>query len=150
MHGMMIGMTIGMQTGMLLGAILGATNGFFVGATAGMVLGVTAGIIAGRCCGIMGTMEGMMAGVMGGTMGPMISVMMLSDHLQWFMPLYVIVNIVIVAGLVKMYLEGVVAPAKQVHERPLDALTFISICVVVTALLVAIMVYGPKSYLFGG
>lgn len=149
MHGMMIGMTVGMQSGMMLGAVVGATNGFFTGSVVGVLIGVSAGYLAGRCCGIMGIMEGMMAGLMGGTMGPMISLMMLSDHILWFMPLYMIVNVVILIGLVKMFLEGVVAPAASVHERKLDTLTLTSLCVIITAVIIAIMVYGPKSAIFG-
>ena len=149
MAGMMIGMTVGMQTGMMIGAIIGGTNGFFTGSMVAVIAGVAAGVIAGRCCGVMGIMEGMMAGLMGGTMGPMISVMMLNDHLLWFMPLFTIVNVVILIGLMHMYLKEVVAP-QEVSRRSLDGFTFVSMCVIATAILVAIMLYGPKSALFGG
>ncbi len=144
MTGMMIGMTVAMQTGMMVGAVLGATNGFFVGAMTGMLVGTFVGVVAGRCCGVMGVMEGMMAGVMGGTMGPMISVMMLADHLLWFMPFYMAINLAIVLGLSYMLYEEVVE-GKQVVRKPLDFLTFVSACVIATAIIIAIMLYGPKS-----
>jgi hypothetical protein len=150
MAGMMIGMTFGMQTSMMIGIILGATNGFFIGAIVAMIVGIGAGVLAGRCCGVMGIMEGMMAGVMGGTMGPMISVMMINDHLLWFMPLFTIANIAILVGLMHMWLREVVEPAHNASKRQLDSLTFISLCIIATTALATIMIFGPKSALFGG
>jgi len=147
MVGMMIGMTIGMQSGLMIGAIIGATNGFFIGALTGMLLGVGVGIFTGRCCGIMGVMEGMMAGVMGGTMGPMITVMMFTDHIHWFMPFYMIINLIIILGLSYMLFEEVVEH-REVATKPLDFTTFASACVAATFVLVVIMIYAPKSLLF--
>lgn len=146
MVGMMIGMTIGMQSGMMIGAIIGATNGFFIGCMAGMLLGVIVGAITGKCCGVMGIMEGMMAGLMGGTMGPMISVMMFSDNLLWFMPFYMIINILIVAGLSYMLFEEVVEH-KKVEKVHVDFVTYIASCVFLAGLLSVIMLYAPKSAL---
>jgi len=147
MVGMMIGMTIGMQTGMMIGVVFGATNGFFIGAMVGMILGTIVGIITGRCCGVMGVMEGMMAGLMGGTMGPMISVMMFSDHLLWFMPFYMIINIVILWGLSYMVYEEVVEGNINVIKKSKDFSTLTSIAVIVTFILLTIMIYGPKTSL---
>jgi len=147
MVGMMIGMTIGMQTGMMIGVVFGATNGFFVGAMVGMILGTIVGIITGRCCGIMGVMEGMMAGLMGGTMGPMISVMMFSDNLLWFMPFYMVINIIILWGMSYMVYEEVVEGNIKVMKKPKDFATLTSLAVIVTFILLAIMIYGPKSTL---
>jgi copper chaperone CopZ len=149
MVGMMIGMTFGMQAGLLIGAILGATNGFFVGATVGMLTAVVLGAIMGKCCGIMGIMEGMMAGVMGGTMGAMTSYMMLSDHLTIFMPIFVLINIIIIAGLSYLFYEEAVE-GKVLQKKPVDFATFISLSILVTAVLTIIMVYGPRSALLGG
>ncbi len=144
MVGMMIGMTFGMQAGMMLGAVMGATNGFFAGAMIGMIVGVTVGIITGKCCGIMGIMQGMMAGLMGGTMGPMIVLMMFSDHLLWFMPFYMIVNVMILAGFSYMMIEEV-AEAEKVEKTPIDFLTFASGCLLFAFAMIIIMMYGPKS-----
>lgn len=149
MVGMMIGMTMGMQTGMMLGAVLGATNGFFIGALAGMLLGVIVGTIAGSCCGIMGILEGSMAGIMGGTMGAMISVMMLSDNILWFMPVFIAINVFVLLGLSYMLYEEVVEGKDIVHRKN-DFFTFASFCVVTAAILSAIIIYGPKSAIVGG
>jgi len=144
MVGMMVGMTFGMQTGMMLGAVIGATNGFFTGALVGMILGVAVGAFAGKCCGVMGIMEGMMAGVMGGTMGAMISVMMLFDHILLFMPVFILINIIILFGLSYMLFEEVVEN-KEVKKVKIDFATFASVCVIVTGVLFAIILYAPKS-----
>jgi copper chaperone CopZ len=146
MVGMMIGMTIGMQIGMMIGAVIGATNGFFIGAMTGMVLGVIVGSIAGKTCGIMGIMEGMMAGLMGGTMGPMISIMMFSDHLQYFMPVFMAVNVLILAGLSYMIFEEMVEHKKSV-QQPVEFGTFAAVCIIATFVIILIMIYAPKSAL---
>ncbi len=145
MVGMMIGMTTGMQTGMMLGAVIGATNGFFTGALAGMVLGVIAGIFAGKCCGIMGIMEGMMAGVMGGTMGSMISVMMFSDNIHIFMPVYFVINLVIIVGLSYMFYEEAVENKSGVEKKPIDFSMLAALAVILTVILLFVILYGPKS-----
>ncbi|MCM2325297.1 MAG: heavy metal translocating P-type ATPase [Candidatus Woesearchaeota archaeon] len=149
MTGMMIGMTFGMQAGMMLGAVIGATNGFFIGSMVGMLVGNAVGIITGKSGGVMGVMQGMMSGLMGGTMGPMISLMMFSDHLLLFMPFYMIINVAILAGFSYMMYEEVVE-GKMVEKNPIDFWTFISGCIIFTAVMVTIMILGPKSLLFGG
>jgi copper chaperone CopZ len=149
MLGMMIGMTLGMQTGMMLGAIIGATNGLFLGAVIGVILGVTVGIYTGKCCGIMGTMQGMMAGLMGGIMGPMTTLMLYSDHLLWFMPLYMVINILIVWGFSYMLYEEMVEE-KEVKKQPVSftkLLIYTNICMIILALCI---LYGIRSPLLGG
>jgi hypothetical protein len=89
----------------------------------------------------------MMAGVMGGTMGPMISLMMLTDHLDMFMPFYMIINAIIVIALPYMVYEEVVE-GKQVEKNPADFMTFAGIALIAAAVLIAIMLLGPKSLLF--
>jgi len=116
MIGMMIGMTVGMQTGLLLGSIIGAINGFFVGALSGMLIASAVGAWAGSCCGIMGVLEGLMAGLMGGTMGPMITVMMFNNHVHYFMPFYVALNLLVLIGLSYMILTHA-APVKSNIEK---------------------------------
>jgi copper chaperone CopZ len=148
MTGMMVGMTIGMQAGMMLGAVFGATNGFFVGSMVGMLIGVGVGALAGQGCGVMGWMQGMMAGLMGGTMGPMISVMMFSDHLLVFMPFYIIINVLILWGFSYMVYEEIVE-GKEVVRKPLDFTGLASLTTLIGAVLLIIMVYGPKSILLG-
>lgn len=146
MVGMMAGMTIGMQTGLMLGTIIGATNGMLMGSVIGVIAGVIIGAKNGSCCGIMGIMEGMMAGVMGGTMGPMIGVMLKYDHILWFMPLFTIVNILILWGLAYLLYEEVVEDS-HVEKKPLSMFTFASYCIITTAILMLIMLYGYRSSL---
>lgn len=144
MLGMMIGMIFGMQAGMMLGAVLGATNGFFIGALVGMLVSIGLGILTGRCCGTMGILQGMMAGVMGGTMGPMITLMMLSDHLDIFMPFYMAINLAITAGgsyMIYKELDG------QGEKKPASFSIFISLCLIASFAFAMLMIYGPKSIL---
>lgn len=149
MTGMMVGMTVGMQLGMMLGAVVGASSGFFTGAMVGMILGSIGGAIAGTTTkSTMGWLQGLMAGVMGGTMGPMITVMMFVDHLEIFMPFYIIINVIILFGLMRMYHEEVVVDNKELVHKHYDFMTFLSACIIVAFILLAIMVYGPKSALF--
>ncbi|HLC47192.1 MAG TPA: heavy-metal-associated domain-containing protein [Candidatus Nanoarchaeia archaeon] len=148
MTGMMIGMTVGMQAGMMIGAVVGATNGFFTGAMVGMTVAVIAGTITGAVCGIMGALQGMMTGVMAGTMGAMITVMMFTDRVLIFMPYYITLNVLVLFGLIYLFYEEVVEGKKDATKRSLDFNTFASACVIITAVLTAIMIYGPKSQLF--
>jgi copper chaperone CopZ len=150
MIGMMIGMTFGMQTGMMLGAIIGATNGFFMGAMVGMIVGTAIGALTGTCCGIMGVMEGIMAGIMGGTMGAMITVMMLSDHILIFMPVYMGLNVIIMWGLSYMLYEEVVEGKQGVTKDPIDFTTIASFAIIATVILLMIILFGPKSLLVAG
>jgi copper chaperone CopZ len=149
MVGMMIGMTIGMQTGMMIGAILGATNGFFVGALVGMLLAAIVGAWAGNCCGVMGVMEGLMAGIMGGTMGAMISVMMWPEgYLLWFMPIYMLLNLLVLGGFSLMLFEEV-AEGKEVAKRPLPLGRFLALAAGALVALTALMLLAPKSIFLG-
>ena len=142
MEGMMIGMTIGMTSGFLFGAITGATNGMFIGSLFGMLAGMALGFYAGKCCGIMGAMEGLMAGVMGGTMGVMITVMMQYDHLAEFMPIFVLANLLILAGL--KYMIYHYAGRRTEAKFPSFA-GFFALALLLTALTVAVMLYAPRA-----
>jgi copper chaperone CopZ len=148
MTGMMIGMTVGMQAGMMIGAVVGGTNGFFTGAMVGMTVAVIAGTLTGAVCGIMGAVQGMMSGVMAGTMGSMITVMMFTDNVIIFMPYYMTINVLILLGLIYLFYEEVVEGKKDVKKKSLDFITFVSACVIVTAIITLIIIYGPKSPLF--
>jgi hypothetical protein len=149
MASMMIGMTLGMQAGMMLGAVFGAVNGYFIGAMIGMLLGTIIGFVTGKAS-IMGALQGMMSGLMGGTMGAMITVMMFTDNVLWFMPFYMLINVAILIGFVYMYHDEVIKDNKEVVKRHISFGTFIIWCVVATIILTAILVYAPKSILFGG
>lgn len=145
MVGMMVGMTIGMVSGLMIGTIIGSTNGMFMGAVVGIFIGVGIGTLNGKCCGIMGTMEGMMAGLMGGTMGPMIALMMKYDHILLFMPLFIIVNIIILWGLSYMLYEEVIEENQNIEKRPMSFLLFFFLCFLASSLLGIIILYGYKS-----
>ncbi len=146
MTGMMLGMTLGMQAGFMIGAVVGATNGMFIGTMVGMISGVLLGIYGGKDVGIMGALQGMMSGLMGGTMGAMLTVMMFSDHLLLFMPVFMLINVVILWGMSYMIYEEVVED-KTVRIAPADFTTFFSYVFVFAIILSTIMVYGPKSAL---
>ena len=145
MLGMMIGMTFGMQVGMMIGTILGATNGLFIGGTVGMIIAQVVGIYTGNCCGIMGVLEGMMAGVMGGVMGGMIGTMFVVDNILLFMPFFMISNLLIMWGTSYMLFEEVVEGNSKTKKQPIDFTTFFSACLIATVLLIAFIVYGPKT-----
>jgi len=143
MVGMMIGMTLGMQTGMMVGTIIGFTNGLFVGGIVGMLLAVVVGVYAGSCCGIMGVMEGMMAGIMGGVMGSMIGTMFRVDHILWFMPVFMVLNVSVMGGLSYMIVEELCLQGAK--KKEIGFWSYLCYCLVFAALLVLVMVYGPKT-----
>jgi copper chaperone CopZ len=142
MEGMMIGMTIGMAAGFLFGAIVGATNGMFIGSVFGMLMGMALGAFSGKVCGIMGLMEGLMAGVMGGTMGAMLTVMMQFDNLDAFMPIFVLSNLLILAGLKYMiyYYAG-----RRAAGKLMPAWRFFALAAVLTALTLIVVLYAPRA-----
>ncbi len=145
MTGMMIGMIVGMQSGLMLSVVIGSTNGMFMGSLLGMLFGVFVGVYTGKCCGIMGILQGAMAGMMGGTMGPMISLMMKTDHLLWFMPPFMIINVLILLGMSYLLFEDVVEKNQNITKNPVDFLTFFSYSLITTAIFMFIIVYGYKS-----
>jgi len=149
MASMMIGMTLGMQTGMMLGAVYGAVNGYFIGAMIGMMLGTVIGLITGKAS-IMGMVQGMMSGLMGGTMGAMITMMMFTDHVLYFMPFYMLINVAILAGFVYMYHDEVIKDNKDVIKTNVSIWLFLALSVIASIILLVILVYAPKSILFGG
>jgi len=151
MTSMMLGMTIGMQTGMMIGAVIGATNGFFIGAMTGMILGVAAGVFAGyRNGSTMGITQGLMSGIMGGTMGAMITVMMFYDHINLFMPLYIVLNVIVLLFMSRMYYEESVKDNDDVKRVPKDIPTTLIIAFIATFVMSAIILFLPRSLLLSG
>jgi hypothetical protein len=144
MAGMMIGMTFGMQTGMMIGTIITATNGLITGGLIGMLSAVTVGFYNGKCCGIMGILEGMMAGVMGGLMGGMIGTMFYVDHILLLMPFFMLINVLIMAGLSYMLYEEMVE-GKKIQKTPIEFGKLFSYSLVITVVFITIMIYGPKT-----
>ena len=144
MAGMMRGMTFGMISGFMIGAIIGATNGMLVGSFAGVIIGTLAGWYNGKCCGIMGVMEGMMAGLMGGLMGAMTGVMLFVDHILYFMPLFMAINLAIIWGLSYMVYEEIIEKEKDVSTKAVAFWKFFALCLVVALILTAIILYAPS------
>ena len=145
MAGMMIGMTFGMQTGMMIGTIIGYTNGLFMGCIVGMLTGVFIGVLNGKCCGIMGIMEGMMAGIMGGVMGGMTGVMFLVDKANWFMPPFMILNLIVIFSLSYMMFEEVIEGNLKIIKNNINFLTYFLYIFIIITILSLIMIYGIKT-----
>jgi len=146
MTGMMVGMTIGMMSGMMLGFFVGAVSGMFWGSVFGMSVGIILGVWKGKCCGVMGVMEGMMAGFMGGLMGAMTAVMMYNDHLRSAGVILFVVCGAILIGLNYMLYTETKHEERQFSEG--DFMTII-LSVLFTAITIWMVVFGPKSPLFG-
>lgn len=144
MIGMMVGMTFGMISGFMIGTIIGATNGMLVGSFAGLIVGVAVGWYNGKCCGIMGVMEGMMAGMMSGIMGAMTGVMLFVDHILYFMPLFMAVNVVLMWGLSYMVYEEIVEKEKDVQRKNVRFWKFFLSCAILVAALAAVILYAPS------
>lgn len=146
MAGMMIGMTAGMVAGFMSGYFIGATNGMFIGSVFGMIIGSLLGIWMGSCCGVMGMMEGIMAGFMGGLMGGMTAVMLLNDHLKLATVIISIFTAIISIGLNYMIFFEMKENERQKEE---DHRITIAITFVLIILTTWLMVFGPRSPLFG-
>lgn len=146
MLGMMMGMTVGMQVGTMIGAVVGATNGFFVGAMVGMSFGALSGVYVGcRCGSTMAVIQGLMSGVMAGTMGAMLIVMMLRDHVLYFMPVFTLANMFIVMGFAYLFHEEAVETGNCRMRKPMGWLAQCALSLLTIAGLVWLMLYGPKG-----
>lgn len=146
MSGMMIGMTTGMIAGFLPGYFIGSTNGMFWGSVFGMSVGIFMGIWNGKCCGIMGTMEGLMAGFMGGLMGAMTAVMMINDNLRLAGVILFLISSAIVFSLNYMIYGEMKENEREIKE---DYMVILFASLILTALTIWFMVFGPRSVLFG-
>ena len=147
MSGMMVGMTMGMISGFLLGFFVASTNGMFIGGFYGVLVGVILGVWNGKCCGIMGAMEGIMAGFMGGLMGAMTSFMLLNDnHLKLAGIISFVISAIIMFGLNYMIYKEMKENERQRKE---DHFVTISITFILTAVTTWLIVFGPRSALFG-
>lgn len=146
MSGMMIGMTIGMISGFLPGFLIASTNGMFIGSLFGMGIGIFLGIWNGKCCGIMGVMEGMMAGFMGGLMGAMTAFMLFNDHLISSMVIVFLISAVIMISLNYMIYKEMKLEERKIIE---DNFSTFLITFILINLTIWIMMYGPRSGVFG-
>ena len=146
MSGMMIGMTAGMVVGFMSGYFIGATNGMFIGGVFGMIVGSVLGVWTGSCCGVMGFMEGIMAGFMGGLMGAMTSVMLLNDNLKLATIIISIFTAIISISLNYMIFFEMKENERQKKEDHSMTIVITFVLIIVTTWL---MVFGPRSALFG-
>ena len=146
MAGMMIGMTLGMIGGFLSGFFVASTNGMFIGSVFGMFVGMSLGIWNGKCCGIMGIMEGMMAGFMGGLMGAMTAFMLFNDHLIASMVIVFLISSVILVSLNYLIYREMKLEERKLKEDHLRTFVISFVLMILTAWLV---VYGPRSGVFG-
>ncbi|MBI2632518.1 hypothetical protein HYW75_05930 [Candidatus Pacearchaeota archaeon] len=146
MSGMMIGMTTGMIAGFLSGFYVGATNGMFIGGVFGLCVGIWLGVWMGKCCGIMGHMEGIMAGFMGGLMGAMTAVMLLNDNLRWAAIIIFIISSLILISLNYMIYKEMKENQRQKHEDHMITVIVTFVLIIIT---MWIMIFGPRSALFG-
>ena len=147
MSGMMVGMTLGMIAGFISGYVVAATNGMFMGSVFGMAFGILIGVISGsHACGVMGFLEGIMAGFMGGLMGAMTAFMLFNDNLRSATVIVSVISTVILLALNYMlFIEG-----KQLESKRINGLFFtIVFTFIATTITTWIMVYGPKSGVFG-
>ena len=61
------------------------------------------------------------------------------------MPFFMISNLLIMWGTSYMLFEEVVEGNPKIIKQPIDFTTFFSACLIVTFLLIAFIVYGPKT-----
>ena len=146
MSGMMIGMTVGMIAGFLPGFFVASTNGMFYGSIFGMGVGIILGIWNGKCCGVMGIMEGMMAGFMGGLMGAMTAFMLFNDNLRAATVIVFLVSAIILFSLNYMIYKEMSGEESGKKE---DHFSTIVITFVLMSITTWIMVFGPRSGIFG-
>jgi len=143
---MMIGMTTGMIAGFLPGYFIGATNGMFYGSVFGMSIGIFMGVWNGKCCGTMGVMEGLMAGFMGGIMGAMTSIMMINDNVKIAGVVIFLISTIIIFSLNFMVYKDKKETEREINED-YTLIAFLSL--ILTGITIWLMVYGPRSALFG-
>ena len=145
MTSMMIGMTVGMQVGMMTGGVIGATDGYFAGAMVGVGLGTLLGLTTSWCCGPMAITQSLMSAVMGGTMGAMIVSMMPPDQLNFFMPLFTILNLAILIWFTRLFFKDCVIGEQCALLRPMNLGTMLGTSVTAVTVLSGLMLLNPKT-----
>jgi len=145
MTSMMIGMTVGMQVGMMTGGVIGATDGYFVGAMVGVGMGTLLGLTTSWCCGPMAITQSLMSAVMGGTMGAMIVSMMPTDQLNFFMPLFTVLNLAILIWFTRLFFKDCVIGEHCDLLRPMNFGTMLGTSVTAVTILSGLMLFNPKT-----
>ena len=93
----------------------------------------------------MAVMHGLMAGVMGGTMGAMVVVMMIPDHVLFFMPIFTTVNLLILMWFTYLFYCECVRTQTCPVNRPFGLGSMMGVSLLTVGLLSALMVAGPKG-----
>jgi ABC-type dipeptide/oligopeptide/nickel transport system permease subunit len=135
-----------MVSGFLPGFLLASTNGMFIGSLFGMFIGISLGILNGKCCGVMGIIEGIMAGFMGGLMGAMTAFMLFNDNLIPSMIIVFIISAIILFSLNYMIYKEMKTEERKIKE---DQFSTFAITFVLINLTIWLMIYGPRSGVFG-
>jgi copper chaperone CopZ len=145
MLGMMIGMAFGMQSGMMIGTILGATNGMVVASMITLVLASALGWWSTRNGSVMGLLQGIMSAIMGAVMGAMTGVMLFVDRILVFMPLFMILNVIVMWLVSLMVFEEFAEDNKDIEVNEIGFWQFFGYLALFSLLAFIIMVYGPKT-----
>ena len=111
-----------------------------------VIVGIPFGVWTGKCCGVMGIMEGMMAGFMGSLMGAMTAVMMINDNVKIASVIVFVIGSAIMFSLNYMIYTETRETERQIKE---DHVITIVLSFALTAITTWLMVYGPRSVLFG-
>ena len=90
-------------------------------------------------------MEGMMAGVMGGLMGGMNGIMFRVDHILYLMPSFMLISVVIMAGLSYLFFEEVVEHNTTLTRANRSFWSFFGYSLLFTILLAALILVGPRT-----
>jgi hypothetical protein len=86
---------------------------------------------------------------MGGLMGAMTSVMTLNDNIKLLIPILILNMIIIVIGLIIMIYKEEISSREDIHYEGFQFLPFITVNFIIILILTYLMVYGPRSFLFG-
>jgi len=144
MTGMMSGMTQGMLAGLLIGTVVGASNGFFMGALVGSAVAMLIGYLAGNRSGVGSVLEGLMAGLMNGSMGGMMGLMLLPDHILWFLPPFFLAA----TGILWLQLLSVGRDARSrgtIAWQPVPLMTILLVTLVTYLGIALLMMFGPSA-----
>jgi len=129
----------------MTGGVIGATDGYFIGAMVGVGLGTLLGLGTSWCCGPMAITQSLMSAVMGGTMGAMIVSMMPPDKLNFFMPLFTVLNLAILVWFTRLFFKDCVIGEHCDLLRPMNLGTMLGTSVTAVAILSGLMLLNPRT-----
>ncbi len=146
MHGMMVGMTLGIIAGLATATLyLIPTGDFLAGFIIGSIAGLIAGVPFGRLGGHLGVMEGIVAGPMGGMMGAMLGQMVRPFSIEIFIPFFLFIILITLAGLTYSVHCGVsCCEGRKAKPGPVSE-TFISLWAVASIVVLGLSIFLPFS-----